>query len=1075
MSGLQWNVKPIAFKQGLDTKTNQKLVIEGKWNRLDNLSLSDDNTPGLRDGMSSIIDYGAAGGNANSLATYNNELVCISGPTASSVSTATTTATATAVAGNVGNVLVSKSEIQRSGGTQDSLDVAYGDGFACYVWRDLTAAAACNGINCTVVDQTTGTKVLNSFVAISSATAFTPRVIYSNSGGGAFFVMYQTGANNIFCRVILTSAPSTVGAQTALVTSANLTGFNFDACAFTASSPVLLVYPWSDGVTSIRAQGFTRVGTTPQPFSIPANIISEVQQPAASISGVCCAAFDSTSAAGVFVQASAGGTFGGGLIGATVDQNILVTHGPTLLDTVVQVTPGATHVTACLDFFGNLMVFWDYRSEWALDELTNIRSVAVTTLQVNVFGPAAIIPSATFGGASRAFGPQGPFIHGKAFLSNNHVYLPVCIQENYQGLATTTTNNNQQNCFFLYDATNAIGSVPSPALPVSRALYGAFGVAGINAVPPVVSTPCSTPALPSGAVLMPCTERTLLQFSNGINVSPTGICVLTLTPNFSVAQQAVQLGQSTYIAGGDIVSYDGSAMSEQCFPLFPEGIGVTVVVGGGAMTAGVHQVVAVYEYVDGAGQRHQSAPSPAVSFTVAANGRFTISIPTLLVSMKSTIATTTQTVSIVLYLTVAAGTTFFRITSIALPTLNSTSANRVTLTNLNPGADTAFSGNEILYSQPDNPSTSTLPNNAPAPCSMLMVHQNRLWFDKADQPLAFGYSQQYFQGLGLQFNETLGGILPSASGGLVGMASMDDKAILFTASRPFVIYGTGPTASGGFSNYSDPIGIASDVGCSSRQSILSTPHGIIFKSPKGWYMLGRGLDVTFIGSGVAMYDGNDVTSATMLGNEQECRFTSSSGVTLVFSYDVDGSYQWSTSTRQIPLGASDALYWATISRFVMCAPAMGVVRDTPGIYLDDYAGNTYGISWGARTAFLKLDVLERFQRVRELYLTMTATGNPAAMSDTLQLTVDFDDAYSGSPGAYAQTINMSTLAAALAPGQPIDIRHSLRRQKCKSVAFTFVDVSDGSGGVQLLGLQALALEVGIKRGQNKLSAAQTVE
>ena len=57
-------------------------------------------------------------------------------------------------------------------------------------------------------------------------------------------------------------------------------------------------------------------------------------------------------------------------------------------------------------------------------------------------------------------------------------------------------------------------------------------------------------------------------------------------------------------------------------------------------------------------------------------------------------------------------------------------------------------------------------------------------------------------------------------------------------------------------------------------------------------------------------------------------------------------------------------------------------------------------------------------------------------------------------------------------GNPVDFRHSLQHQKCKSVAFTFVDtptVGNPSG----VNFQDLSLELGLKRGLKKLPAAQS--
>jgi hypothetical protein len=385
----------------------------------------------------------------------------------------------------------------------------------------------------------------------------------------------------------------------------------------------------------------------------------------------------------------------------------------------------------------------------------------------------------------------------------------------------------------------------------------------------------------------------------------------------------------------------------------------------------------------------------------------------------------------------------------------------------------------LLYTQPNQGGT-TLPNLAPAPCSVLGVHQNRLWFDKADQPGQFGYSQQYVNNLGLQCNETLGGAVHSEAGAFRGFVALDEKIIILCARKPFVIYGTGPTAAGGFSSYSEPQEIPSDVGCSEARSILKMPQGIIFKSQKGWYLLGRDLSVRYIGGGAAGYDANSVSSAVLLEDRQECRFTSITGTQLIYSYAVhseDGVGQWSTQTAHQDAGAypiRDALWWpagGSSGYYVHITSTLGLNRDTPGAFADQ-PGNTgaRGIVTTARTAFLRLGVLNGFQRVRWVNITMSAPTKP---DSTFRVDVRFDEDYQGNFGGYNFSTVLSTIG--FTNGDvPYDLRHKLRHQKCKSVAFIFTETPANEADVVLRGMEGLALEVGLKKSVNRLRAAQGV-
>lgn len=1054
MTGLDFQTVDVKFTQGLDTRTQRKLVMPGKWDELINVTLADDGTPQRRDGLAALV----ASASGNGLATYNKELLVVNGATVSSVSTAGADI-ANAVSGKLGYVGVSKAEVRRSTGVQDSMDCANGGGFTCYVWRALDGNSTVLGINCSLVDETTGAQLIVDSALIAAAGAICPRVVFADS---AFFIFYISGTS-LRCRVIRISAPTTVGAEVSLVTSVSLSTRNFDAIAFGASS-AMVSYGWADGVTSVRTIQAIHTLGVPSVAAGPVNLFTEAQVPILTLSALTCAAFDATLAATIVLN-SAGGAFTG-TSAATINAAwAVVTAANNILGNPPAVAGNTCHITAT-PIGGRLQVFSDEQSSWNTPALSAITSIIINTGLTVFSGPGTIVNSATFASGGGIQGPKGPFIHGKAFTSGTSVYLPMCVMENYSLTAVAT--NNQQNVFLLFDCTGAAAAVGAiAAAVVARALYGTFGIQTIAGSAPQVSTPCSSPEVSSGSFAVACPERTTLSFSNGINISPTGVVRLTLTPNTTRPPIRTQLGETTYLAGGSLTGYDGAAIAEHGFPLFPEGIGVVASAGAG-VTAGVHQVIAVYEWIDNAGQRHQSAPSlPSSGTAGGGTSQLTVVVPTLLISQK-------VGVNIVLFMTQAGGLTFYRVTPVNVPVPNTTAATSVTI--VISSSDATIAGNELLYTQPNQAGT-TLPNLAPPPCSVLGVHQNRVWFDRADQPVAFGYSQQYINNVGLQFNEQLGGVVDVSAGAFTGFASLDEKQIIFCARKLYVVYGTGPTANGGFSNYSDPQEIPADVGCSEPRSIVKMPNGIIFKSAKGFYLLGRDLSVRYIGDGVARYDADTITSAVILEDRHECRFTTTGSAQLrsqlIYDYLAD---QWSTTQISFNNGAAnllyapaDALWWSTGGYYASVGIGFGLNRDTPGVFLDAAGGTPVAIPTQARTAFLHVGVLAGLQRVRRLFLTGTS---PNAPTSSLTISVDFDDAYNAvAPGSYSFTTVLSTITFAL--GMPIDLRHKLRRQKCKSIAFTFTDVptvANPSG----VNFQALSLEVGMKRGLSKLPAAQSI-
>lgn len=1081
---LEFQNVDVRFTQGLDTRTQDKLVIPGKWKQLQNCSLADDDTPQRRDGCTALV----AAATGNGLATYGDELLVVNGGDIKSVSTGGTDQTKT-VDGKLGYVGVSKREVNRSVGNQSANDMATGGGYTCYVWLDYSlSTGVSSGISCSLMDETTGTMLLaNEPVRATGTSLFNPRVVYCAAATGqaaAFFIFY-TDAGLLYCRTIRVTSPTVLDAEVTLINNAFLLGGNaIDACCFGSVDGIVfdttaaVVYSWNDGVTSVRTIQVTQTAGVPSILAGPTNLFTAASAATLSLCGfsilrvsaTLCAIFEFSSGAGAM----------NGTAGTTINGSWAVVTAPTLFYADGPAIVGQCHITSVINEVGLIQIFTDRVSRLGTPTLTTeiLKSFEVNSVLTIISGPNNVALSASFattGANTQPRGPTGPWIAGKAFASSTNTFLPVWMQSNYSAASEATRNartSNTQNVVFLLDVTGAHAPGFGYAPVVAKALYGGLGVTGNGGIGSavLVSTPCSTPAIGDGFGYS-CTERTLVSFVSGANFSPSGVVRLTFTPNTRSPTQT-QLGESLYFAGGSTSNYDGLAVLEHGFPLFPEGVAVELVAGGGAMTAGAHQVVVVAEWVDNTGQRHQSAPSPAVQITTAANDRLRVRVPSLLVSQKTS-------VMFVPYITQGAALVFQRAvgpTSGGYGTANDTTAASTTLALIDL-ADTAYAPNEILYTQPNSAGT-TLPNIAPGPSNVLAVHQNRLVMDVADQPGQFVVSQRYSNNLGLQFSPDLSGFVDRNAGDIVGFETMDEKLIIFCEKKPFVVYGAGPDDAGG-SRYDDPQEIPSDVGCSDPRSILKMPHGIIFKSEKGWYMLGRDLVARYIGDGVDEFDANPVSSAVLLADRHECRFSSTSGTQLIYAYDLNGG-QWSTTVYRADSGAAvtnvavaDAAYWPTGGYYVTVSTTHGLNRDTPGVFLDQpgTSPSALAIPTTARTAWLRMSTINGFQRVRRLYLTGTS---PNAPTSTLSVAVDFDDAYGQvAPGSYTFSVVYGTMFPTFTVGNPVDFRHHMAHQKCKSVAFTFTDtptVANPAG----VNFQALSLELGMKRGLRKLPGAQSV-
>lgn len=1076
MSGLEYQLVDVRFTEGLDTRTQPKVKLPGKWETLNNLTLSEDNTPKRRYGISTILDTL----NGNGLATHDNELLVLNAQSVSSVSLSSTAASP--VTGEVGYVEVSKTEVLPAVNFHNSMDCATGGGFTVYVWRTWDYAGAL-GLGMTVVDEETGAKLVSDFTLVTSASAICPRVVFD---GTDFFIFYISGTS-LFGRILTTATPTSVGAQTALITSASLAIKNFDACVGQAATGATVVYGWGDGTTSVRAVVVQRSGAIPAITAGPTNVIPEASLNQAHLIGLAVVSFNSGNLVGVFALAATTAGALSGLSGTTLHLTLgvilAVSAGPTLLDaTAAPVSPGGNnpcHVTGVLLQSGTIKVFCDMQSEYGRTGSGGggvipypMRTVTADSAQAIIAGPSTLANTNTYHAlAGDACGPQGPFIFGKAFIdSRGTPLLPVCVLENLNTSGTapvagniTVVSNNQQCSMFLLDGNT--GAV------VGKALYGTFGMHPLFNEP--VSTPCSVIALSAYqfAVLVP--ERTRLVLVNGVNQSPDGICRLNFDTLTTIPLVRAQIGSSTYFAGGNLTTFDSAVVVEHGFDLYPEGVSAFCVTPGGpgGLVSGTYQVVVVYERIDGFGARHQSAPSPAVSITTAggAGDVLHVEIPTLQLTQK-------QNVYLVPYCTLPDGLAFYRCAQNGTGgTAYAPLVNDKTLTTQQFIIATIDASEELLYTQPDQAGT-TLPNIVPPPSTALTVHQNRIFLDASDDPNVFWYSQQIIRNVGLQFSDELTLSVPVDAGGIIAFRSMDEKLIILCKRKLYVVVGTGPAPSGGFNNYAEPQEIQSDVGCVEARSVLSMPMGVIFKAEKGWHLLGRDLSVKYIGDGVKAFDAQSVSSAVLLDDRKECRFSTrdQNGYQLVFSYLVN---QWSTFSSSLDgqsYDISDAMWWPTIGAYVSVTGTRGLNKEDTSSFDDSPGGlSPFAVNTRARTGWLRVNSIEGFQRVRWLYLTGTAHTGSTVQSPVFTIGVDFDDAYNGTaPGSYSFNVDLSAIAF---PTEIVDLRHKLHRQKCKSVAFTFAESPNaGDGPETMAGIQALTLQVGIKKGTNKLPAAQSV-
>jgi hypothetical protein len=420
-----------------------------------------------------------------------------------------------------------------------------------------------------------------------------------------------------------------------------------------------------------------------------------------------------------------------------------------------------------------------------------------------------------------------------------------------------------------------------------------------------------------------------------------------------------------------------------------------------------------------------------VSYTIGNLYGVSVQMPTLRVTNKTT-------VSDVLYRTQDNQTLLYRSTPITTPTINSTTEDFAYL--FDAVSDITLVGNQQLYT-----TGGEVDNSSPPSSSAICTYKNRAVLIPNESPLTFWYSKQVIPGSPVEFSENFIENVDSLGGPMFAPVAMDDKLILFKANNIFYVVGEGPTPAGTQNDFSDAQLIATDTGCSNPASIVLTPQGLMFQSPKGIYLLARNMTVNYIGAEVEAYNSYTVTSAVLMENVNQVRFSISNGTDLVYDYYFG---QWSIFTN---ISAVDACLFNGVYTYLSSA---GLVNQENTSYTDNGAF----IQLSATTSWMSFANLQGFQRIWRLVVL----GNYKS-PHTLQINTAVD---------FSPTFEQNTSIPVMTAPNIYEYRIHMKQQKCTSIQFQIQDSQSSAFG-EGFQLSEITLEVGMKVGTNKLSAGSS--
>lgn len=500
--------------------------------------------------------------------------------------------------------------------------------------------------------------------------------------------------------------------------------------------------------------------------------------------------------------------------------------------------------------------------------------------------------------------------------------------------------------------------------------------------------------------------------------------------------RVVKSGNNSYLASGLLYTYDGERPQETTPHWFAEAPDITLSTG--VITAGAHQWCVVWEWTDAKGNVHRSAPSPAsASTSVSGSQNATVSFNDL--TIKARDGTTASNIRASLYRTLAGGTIYYLVKT-EVPAAHATIAGKVKI--VDNSTDTTISANGVLYTD-----GGVLPNDPPPPCLDAVVAKERMFVIDAEHRDTVWFTKLLSDTVAPEFSAALKLRVPQGLG--TALASLDDKVVVFTSDGIFIVYGDGPNDTGQQDTFTALQPVPSPDGCISRASIVTIESGVMFQGTKGIHLLDRGLQVTFIGAPVEdILSTYTIASAAHLKSKGLVLFHLK-GTSTVIVYDYFNK-QWSKWTNH---NAACAVIWGDKYTWMRSTGA-AFQQDTS--YADP--SNTH-ISLKVRTAWLKVAGLEGFQRVRRAHLSAT---KEAAHGLTIKAGFDGDSSF-----AETHTFTEAEITALTRyePGVHIG------RQKCKRIRFEIEDSAPNAGPGAGYTAVGIALEIGAKKGINKLPAA----
>lgn len=1038
----------ISFAQGIDTKTDKKRVEVGKFDRLENKVFNKGGLLQKRNGFTKLTSLPDT--SYSYLTTFNDNLTAVG----SNIAAYNNGADSWVQRGAIQPLSTRVLPVIRNNLNQSACDIAIApNGIACAVYLEVNAGSTVNKY--VIFDSVTGQNIkAPAVIPVSSGTVTGGmRVFVLGNNFIMVFTNVITAVSHLQYVAINTLNTALISTNTDIAASyISATTLAWDG--YVVNDSLYLAYNTTSGGQAIKVTyltaGLTLVAavTFAAQIATMVSVTADISNPVMPI--IYVSYYDASGSTGYTLA---------------VTQNLNTRMSPTQIISAITVL---NIISVAQN--GICSVAYEVSNSYSFAPGTGTPTNYISGLTVTL--PATV----TTGAVSSAYVViRSVGLASKGFIVSGVIYFLAAYKSSYQ------------STYFLINGSTSTSASPVIAGKLAYSNGGGYLTLGIPSI-----------TLNDNVAQFAYLFKDLIQAVNkdtavvagtqtaGI-YSQTGINLATMTIGSSGLDIA-EIGNDLHLSGGFLWMYDGYLPVEHNFFLWPDiaptsppspintAVAAWSATGGSiaaqpdaATNTNAYYYICTCEWTDNQGNAFRSAPSIPISITTTgalSTGSVVLKSPTLRLTMK-----TANPVKIVWYRWSVAQQVYYQVTSITSPVLNDTTADSVSFTDTL--ADATILGNNILYT------TGGVIEDVNAPASdLLTIFDTRLWLVDAEDRNLLWFSKQVIEATPVEMSDLLTIYVPAtvatATGEITSIHPMDDKLIISKGGNSLVyINGSGPDNTGANNQYSDAIFITSTVGCENQRSMIVVPSGLMFQSNKGIWLLGRGLETSYIGAPVEDFtQGSTVLSAVNVPETNQVRFTLDTGIVLMYDYFYD---QWGTFNG-VP-GISSCIF-EDLHTFINSSGA--AYQEESGSYLD----GSNPVLMKFKTGPIRIGNLQNYQRAYffyflgdfisphklyvKIYYDYSQTPSQALLISPNNYSTSYGEGGEQSP--YGQQ------ALYGGPNSLEDWRVFLQRQRCMAFAIEVEEVFDPSfdtvagAGFTMSGINVVAA---FKRGYRPQSAANS--